>query len=534
MPDREGGVAHAEERATSGLPGDLTAEEHRILAYASAIGSEFDFPLLVAAMGAHEEELAEHLETLVHRGILRERLGGERFAFTEEEFRARIYRSLTESRLRVLHRKIAEALEAIPPGPAAELFGDLGRHYFLGKVAPKSLEYNRKAGEQAREADDPQRAIHHFERVMLDLAAQPEGHEQEEAETRQVLGDLYYSVGDFPAADRYYGQALEKARDRAPGLTARLLLARSEIARDNLAFEAAAKGALEARTLFEKEGDLIGVAQTHRLLARLAFQRGDYPGSLDENMFALELLDGNRDPRLVGRLSIEMGNSFAQFGPDVAPIAIEWYERAVTHLASVSDWLELSRAYHNLAVAVGESRPQDGLDYLVKAREAADRGHDARSAGWSLLTGVEMRLALGQIDEADRDNEQAFRLLQRLADALGLEQVELNRGEIAERRGQWEEAERGYLEAVERCRRFGMSADEAEALYRLARLRSKVRDWEGAREAFAGAERLGLTEVRPNLARAFEELRGTIARGEVSAGTPAAGDSEAASPNPPL
>src|SRR5271166_5935012 len=130
MPDREGDVAGVAQRPARPSPGDLSAEEHRILAYASAIGSEFDFHLLVAAMSANEEELAEHLEALVHQGVLVERSGGDRFAFTEEEFRARLYRSLTESRLRVLHRKIAEALESIRPGPPPELYGDLGRHYF--------------------------------------------------------------------------------------------------------------------------------------------------------------------------------------------------------------------------------------------------------------------------------------------------------------------------------------------------------------------------------------------------------------------
>jgi tetratricopeptide (TPR) repeat protein len=534
MPDREGGVLGAEDRPTRSPPVDLTAEEHRILAYASAIGSEFDFQLLVAAMAAQEEELAEHLEALVHRGILIERVGGDRFAFAEEEFRARIYRSLTESRLRVLHRKIAEALESIRPGPPPELYADLGRHYFLGKVTSKSLHFNRQAGEAARLAEEPERAIHHFERVLLDLGASPEAHEAEETSITETLGDLYYSVGNFPAADRFYGQALDKVGTRDPGLTARLLLARSEIARDNLAYEAAAKGALEARGLFESAGDLVGVATTHRLMARLAFARGDFQGSLDENMYALELLEGNRDPRLIGRLAIDMGNSFAQLGPDVKAIAIEWYERAVRQLSDVGDWLELSRAYHNLGVAVGEAHPQDGLDYLAKAREAADRGHDSRSAGWSLLTGVEMRLALGQMDEAERDNEQAFRLLQRLADPLGLEQVELNRGEIAERRGQWEEAERGYSGAVERCRKLGLSADEAEALFRLARLRSKVRDWDGARDAFLQAERLGLPEVRPNLARGFAELKRTLAMAEVG-GVPAGPPpSEDASEHPPL
>jgi tetratricopeptide (TPR) repeat protein len=534
MPDREGVVLRTEETPARSPPVDLTAEEHRILAYASAIGSEFDFQLLVAAMAANEEELAEHLEALVHRGILIERLGGDRFAFTEEEFRARIYRSLTESRLRVLHRKIAEALESIRPGPGPGLYADLGRHYFLGKVASKSLDYNRRAGEAARLAEEPERAIHHFERVLLDLATSPEGHEGEEANISETLGDLYYSVGNFPAADRYYGQALDKVGTKDPGLTARLLLSRSEIARDNLATEAAAKGALEARRLFEASGDLVGVATTHRLMARLAFHRGDFQGSLDENMYALELLEGNRDPRLIGRLAIDMGNSFAQLGPDVKSIAIEWYERAVQQLTAVSDWLELSRAYHNLAVAVGESHPQDGLDYLTKAREAADRGHDPRSAGWSLLTGVEMRLALGQMDEAERDNEQAFRLLQRLSDPLGLEQVELNRGEIAERRGQWEEAERGYSGAVDRCRKLGLPADEAEALYRLARLRSKVRDWDGARDAFLQSERLGLPEVRPNLAKAFAELKRTLAVAEAASVPAASAPSEDASEHPPL
>ncbi len=516
MPDRDGSTASAEARPGRALPGDLSAEEHRILAYASAIGSEFDFQLLAAAMAADEEELAEQLEALVHRGVLAERVGGDRFVFREEEFRARVYRSLTESRLRVLHRKIAEALESLRPGPPPEVYGDLGRHYFLGKVHAKSLEFNRRAGELARQADEPERAIHHFERVLVDLASSPESHDRDVAETAQTLGDLFYRIGDYTSADRFYGQALERAGTSDTELTARLLLARAEIARENLQAEAAARGALEARKMFEGIGDAVGAAQTHRLMARIAFQRGDFTGALDENMYALELLEGNRDDRLMGALAIEMGNSFAQLGPQVKSISIEWYERAIRHLTAAADWVELSRAYHNLGVAVGEAHPQDGLDNLAKAREAAERGHDARSAGWTLLTGVEMRLSLGQFDEAERDNDQAARLLGRVADPLGLEQVELNRGEIAERRGQWDESERAYLEAVDRCRKFSLGADEAEALYRLARLRTKTRNWAGARDAFERSDRLGLPEVRPNLAAAFQELRRTIAQGLAS------------------
>jgi tetratricopeptide (TPR) repeat protein len=485
---------------------DLDADQHRILAYASAIGPEFDFALLVGAMGIDEEILAEQVERLVHRGILRERPGGDRFGFVEEEFRARIYRSLTESRLRVLHRKIAEVLEQSHPRPSPAVLSELGRHYFLGKVPEKSYAYNREAAEIARAADEPEVAASHLERVLLDLAALGGDRRHEQAEVAEALGELYYSMGRFPAADRSFGEALELLGGTQPRVRARLLLARAEVARENLDVDTAVQGALAAQKLFEAADDRLGVAQTYRLLGRLEFQRGAYREALDESMRALDQLGVIRDPRFLGRLSIDIGNSFALLGPDVRSVAIEWYERAIDRLREAGDWVELARAYHNLGVAVGETRPQDGLEYLEQAREAGDRAHDTRSTGRALLSGVEMRLALGQLDEAHRDNEQAGRLLVRLSDDLGIEQVTQNRGLIAEKRGQWEEAEQAYLSAAEMCERLRLPADRAEVEYYLARLRHKTRDLEGARAAYRKASELGLPQARPNLAAAFEEL----------------------------
>lgn len=491
---------------------ELGSEQHRILAYASAIGSEFDFDLLVGAMSSDEEALAEQLERLVHGGILRERPGGERFGFTEEEFRGRVYRSLTESRLRVLHRKIAEVMEQMHPEPSAEILGELGRHYFLGKVPEKSYLYNRKAAEVARSLDDPEVAAHHLQRVLLNLAAFGGERRREEVEVAEALGDLFYSIGNFPSADRYFTEALERLGNEEPRVRARLLLARAEVARENLNVQAATQGAIEARRLFEAERDPLGVAQTYRLAGRVAFQRGAYRDALDESMHALALLGENQNARLLGRLSIDIGNSFALLGPEVHSVAIEWYERAVDRLLRTGDWVELSRAYHNLGVAVAEDRPQDGLDYLEHARDAGERAHDPRSTHRALLSGVEMRLALGQLEEAERDNEQAGRLLGRLTDELGLELVEVNRGQIDEKRGQWEDAERAYERAVDMCRRFHLPADEAEVEFHLARLRYKTRDLEGARRALRLAANLGLPDLRPALVGAFDELTRQLER----------------------
>jgi eukaryotic-like serine/threonine-protein kinase len=510
MPDAPvGTVAEVDDRSRLE---HLTAEQHRILAYASAIGSEFDFSLLVAAIGSEEEPLVEQLEQLVHEGVLTERAGGDRFAFAEEAFRARIYRSLTESRLRVLHRKIAEAMETAYPDPPLEVVAELGRHFFLGKVAEKSHRYNRRASEAARAADDPEAAAQFLERVEVDLAALPGDQRHELAQVDTALGELYYSIGNFASADRHFTSALGRLGSDEPRIRAAVLLARAEIARESLDVESATRQALEAQALFERVDDRLGRAQTFRLLGRLAFQRGAYRDALDDNMRALDALGESKDFRMLGRLAIDIGNSFALLGPEVREDAIAWYERAIRRLSDVGDWLELSRAYHNLGVFIGEKRPQDGLDNLERARDLGERAHDSRSTGRALLSGVELRLALGQLEEASRDNEQAGRILERLADDLGLEQVEVNRGLIGEKLGQWEDAETAFQRAVAMCRRFRLPADEAEVHFYLARLRFKTRNLEGAKTELDAATRLGVAEMRPNLAPAFVELKAQLDR----------------------
>ena len=504
----------ADDAAGSRSPGEgsgrplesLTPEQHRIVAYASAIGSEFEFALLLGAMGMDEETLAEEIERLVHRGVLVERAGGERFAFAEEEYRARIYRSLTESRLRVLHRKIGEVLERTNPQPTLPVLTELGRHYFLGKVPSKSYEYNRRAADAARAAGEPEVATHHLERVLLDLASLPGDHWSEQAAIAETLGDLYYSLGNFREADLRFTEALERLGNEAPRIRARLVLSRAEVARETLDLETGVTRGHEALRLFDEARDRTGSAMAHRLLARIAFRRGEYQKSLEECMEALDLLRNSDDRRTLGSLSIDIGNAFAEMGPNVRDVALVWYERAVERLLHSGDDDELSRAYLNLGVSVGEARPQEGLEHLEKAAECAEKAHDSRGAARALVASAELRLALGQIEDAERDNEQVSRLLEHSADELGRGWVEANRGAIAERRGLWEEAERAYAAAVEICRRHEMPADEAEAAFRLARLRHKVRDLDGARKAYTIAADLHLPDLRPFLAVQFREL----------------------------
>jgi len=494
-------------RSTRTALATLPPELSRILAYASAIGAEFPFELLRAAMAVEEEPLAESLERLVELGYVRERTGGGRFAFVDEEVRGAVYRSMTESRLRVLHRKIAEALERANPDPSEAVVAELGRHYFLGKMSERSYAYNRRAAAAAEEAHQPAAAIHALERALVDLGAVGPGRSSERAEVAERLGDLSFGVGSFRAADRYYREALDAVAEEHPRVRARLLLARAEVAREGLDANAAVRGAREALKLFELDPDPYGEAQAYRLLGRVAFQHGRYRDALDETMRALEALPAGADPNTLGRLSIDLGNAFTLLGEDVRPVAIEWYRRAVERLRAARNWAELARALHHLGSAVGEARPDEGLELLERAREAATQAHDARAVGRILLSGVELRIALGQLEEAERDNDQAGRLLEGLSDALGSEQVTLNRGRIADKRGRWDDAADAYGRAAEIARRLGLTQDEADAQLYLARLRFKTHDHAAARAAFDRATELNVTELSPRLERVYLELK---------------------------
>lgn len=491
--------------AGSELP-SVSPAELRVLAYASAIGHEFDFALLAAASRVPEEALAEMLERLAHRSLLRERPGGDRFVFAHDELRARVYQTLTASRLRVLHRNIAIAMERLFPDPPAEVVPELGRHYFLGRVPEKSYRYNRRAADLARQNDRPEEAAHHLERARLDVRSLPGDHAADEAELAEALGGLYFSTGDIRSADRLYAEGLERARQGAPRQRARLLLARAEVARETLDIAAARERALQASTVFREAGDPVGEAAAHRVLGRVAFHQGAYREALDEAIVALDLVERVGDPRTLGRLCIDIGNAFSMLGPEVAGEGAEWYRRAIDRLAEVGDWVEVARAHVNLASLVGQSNPVDGLEQLAKGREFADRAREPRWSGWGLAMGVELRLKLGEIEEAERDNQQARRLLERAQDPLGLQQVATNRGLIEEKRGQWEEAEAAFLDALSQAETLRLSAEAAQAQFCLARLRFKTRDLAGARDAFEKARKAGFAELNPPYAEAFHEL----------------------------
>jgi tetratricopeptide (TPR) repeat protein len=467
----------------------LTDEERRVLAYASAIGKEFDFALLRAATGLPEEPLAELLERLVHQGILRERSGGERFGFVQEDVRMRIYREMTESRVRVIHRKIGEAHERLHPDPPAEVLPELGRHFFLAKVHDRSYKYNRRSAALAREALAPEIAAHHLERARADLKELPGDHREEEASLLLELGELYSLLNDDLKADRLYVEALETLPPDRPVMRALILLARAEVARVTAQTEVGREYCRESAALLEKEGHKRGLARVHRLLGRYANVMGDFETARTEGEKALELLDPRDDAREVARCNIDLGNSYSIAGwPGHIERAVRYYRTGLEIVEKMGDWHEASRACNNLAVAVGAEHPAEALEWLEKGRHYAERAHNRRMVGWTLFNGVEFELNLGNVDEAERFNREARRILEKLQDPIALQQITMNDGLVSLQRERYGEAESSFQRALRMAEDLGIRPQIAEMRLRLALLYEAWGDPDRARNELTRAE----------------------------------------------
>lgn len=474
------------------LLASLAPEERRTVLYACALGTEFDFRVLLEATGKGEEELAEELERLVHRGILRERQPPGRYRFARDRLRGGLYAGLTESRARVIHTNVARALERLyPQGPPPELLGEFGRHAFLAKLHEASLRYNREAGRHARRLFALENAAHHYERARMDLRALPEGRGEEEGQLLLEMGEVYAALGEEPRADRLFVEGLERTPGSARRLRAYLLLARAELARGAGPPELLPELCREALALFEEAGDRPGQARVHRLLGRQASARGDHRTALVEGELAVRLLDPEGDRREYARALVDLGNAQAlkPFGAGTRE-AIASFRRALAILEELEDLRELARACNNIGVTLGGQDPALGLSYLALARDYAERSKDRRMRGWALFNGVEFQLKLSRLDEAVRDNEEARRLLEPYGDRSVQRQLETNRGLLALRQGRFPEAETAFREALRLAEELGEAYARSEALLRIAQCLILSGRPEEARRELAQAEEI--------------------------------------------
>jgi DNA-binding SARP family transcriptional activator len=239
----------------------LSERARHLAAMAAVIGREFDFPLLQEATGAGEDEVAEGIEELVRRRILKAADDG--FAFSHERIREVAYAELLGVRRRAMHGAVAGALERTHAAQLDGVYDRLAYHYLQADIPAKAADYLARFARKATRAYAHDDAVRAYEEALRQVERLP----PLEADARRL--------------------------DIVPRLTRSLMfLGRFEDARDLLLAQHDRVEALDNPSLS---------SQYQLLLAHVYAFLGDRDRAAESARLALAFADRAEDPATMGK-----------------------------------------------------------------------------------------------------------------------------------------------------------------------------------------------------------------------------------------
>lgn len=243
---------------------------------AAVVGRVVEFEELRAVLAMSELELLEVIEELVSHQLLREERSdrADCFAFPHALMQEAIYENIVSRRRRVLHRRVAAAIERRPRFRAARLDA-LAYHYRLGGDHARASNYAQLAGDEAMRLSAWDEATAHYENLLLSLEALGD-HGERTARAFETLADIAWRLSRSAAGNNYAQEALRMRRERGESEDAARLLRRLAAFRIEDGDTRGAKEALdEALQLLGEQPDTTQLGAVYDDLGRLSLARGD-------------------------------------------------------------------------------------------------------------------------------------------------------------------------------------------------------------------------------------------------------------------
>ncbi len=201
----------------------LSEPARRVLDAGVAVGREFEFAIVARAAALSENAALDALDELRAAGLIYPR-EGLRYSFDHSLTMEVAYREVGEARHRLLHRRVAEALEQVHRHNRAEIAGLLASHFAEGGAPERAAPYALQAGRQAAALAAWREAIAFFEQAIAGMPAVEQGTVLTE------LGEARLRAGEAAAAADTFRSAADLAvrRGDTTGAGNQARLARAE------------------------------------------------------------------------------------------------------------------------------------------------------------------------------------------------------------------------------------------------------------------------------------------------------------------
>ena len=190
----------------------LSPAAQELASLAATVGRAFTFGVLARASSRSEEQVVEALDELWERRIVRER-GVEAYDFSHDKLRDAAYLRVGSARRRLLHRRVAQALERLY-GTDLDAFGaELAAHYEQAGWTERAIGFYARSAKVAQRVYSNDGAIALFSKALELLDAEPPNPQRDERELalRTALGAPLVAVKGYgaPEVRDVYLRALE-------------------------------------------------------------------------------------------------------------------------------------------------------------------------------------------------------------------------------------------------------------------------------------------------------------------------------------
>ena len=376
---------------------------------AAVVGHRFDVRLVAEVIGRTEDETLGDVEHAAAGRVVAEVPGPVgSFAFVHDLMREAVYDQLSGSRRARMHRRVGEAIEALPEPPVAEL----ARHFCAAAdpaVAAKAARYSVQAGAAARGQLAYREATAHYEQALRALTLSGETDLGERARIELALGESQARAGDPAAPESFLAAAADARRAEDAEALAWAALDLAGTWRWSGAVDRLRVGLLEEalRALGPEPTELRA-----RLLARLAGELHERPDPERAAALSAEAVAVAREAGDPATLAACLGaRNAAVWGPDSFDERRE-SARAIVSLAQQAGEPELALQGHEWGVtAAAEHGDLPGLDHELAAYSALAAELRLPQHRWYALTRQGMRAHLvGDFDAGAKLADQAVEL----------------------------------------------------------------------------------------------------------------------------